>query len=89
MDNRLLSCAPPSMLAACAPKVGAVLADRAYRAWQVAQLECEIALRAWHLAGARHAAAAHRVYAAALEHEATVARDFEELCRVTAALAKL
>lgn len=86
MHNRLLSYPSPSMLPVCATKVGARLVDRAYRAWQVAQLECEIALAAWQLAGVLQAAAAYRVYTVALEHEAAVARDFEELCRVAAAL---
>jgi hypothetical protein len=69
--------------------VGVRLADGAYRAWQLAQIECEVALAAWRLAGHAHAAAAHDVYAAALDREADAARDFQELCRVTGALLKL
>jgi len=78
--------APTSMLAACASRACARLVDGGYRAWQIAQLESEIALTAWRLAGTGHAAAAHRVYVTALDHEATVARELEVLCRVTRAL---
>lgn len=68
------------VLAAAIPRACAGLVDGGYRAWQVAQLEAEIALAAWRLAGT---AAAHRVYLSALDREAAVARELEELCRVT------
>ena len=74
-------------LGARALRVGARVADAGYSAWQFAQLECELALIAWRLAGPRRGPAAHRAYSAALEREEAAARDFEELCRVTGALA--
>jgi hypothetical protein len=74
-------------LGARALRVGARVADAGYRAWQFAQLECELALIAWRLAGPQRGPAAHVAYRAALEREEAAARDFEELCRVTGALA--
>jgi hypothetical protein len=74
-------------LAACCSRVGLRLSDAAYAAWQIAQLECELTLLAWKILGPQRGAAAHSSYGAALDREEAAARDFEELCRVSGALA--
>jgi hypothetical protein len=68
--------------------VGVRLADGAYKAWQSAQIECDLALRAWHAAGPGANATAHVAYRAALDREEAAARDLEVLCRLAGALAK-
>ena len=74
-------------LVAGATAVGTRLADAAYMAWQLAQIECELALTAWHSAGPGHSAMAHTTYRAALDREEAAARDLEEVCQLTGALA--
>jgi hypothetical protein len=77
----------PDTLAARCSRVRLRLSDAAYTAWQIAQLECELALLAWRILGPNRGPAAHSSYRAALAREEAAARDFEELCRVTGALA--
>jgi hypothetical protein len=77
----------PDTLAACCSRVRLRLSDAAYAAWQVAQLECELALLAWRILGPHRGPATHASYRAALAREEAAARDFEELYRVTGALA--
>ena len=74
-------------LATLASRVGGRIADGASRAWQFAQIECDLALIAWRVAAPERSAAAHLAYRAALDREEAAARDFEELCRVSGALA--
>jgi hypothetical protein len=81
-----VSPAPDTFAARCS-RVGLRLSDAAYAAWQIAQLECELALLAWHILGPHRGPAAHSSYHAALAREEAAARDFEEVCRVTGALA--
>ena len=77
----------PDNLAACCSRVRLRLSDAAYTAWQIAQLECELALLAWRILGPHRGPAAHSSYHAALAREEAAARDFEELYRVSGALA--
>ena len=88
-NNTRFPTQPPrrDTLTARAARVGARLADGAYRAWQFAQIECDLALVAWRVAGPQLGAAAHQAYRAALDREEAAARDFEELCRVAGGLA--
>ena len=73
-------------LTAHAAKIGALLADSAFLAWQAAQLESDIALDAWRAAGRGRSATAHLAYRAAIDREEAAARHLEELCRLTGAL---
>jgi hypothetical protein len=73
-------------LAEHAAEIGTRLADSAFMAWWLAQIECELALGAWHAAGPGRTAAAHVAYRAALDREEAAARHLEELCRLTGEL---
>jgi hypothetical protein len=75
--------------AARATQIGARLADGAFLAWEAAQIECYLALAAWTAARPGRSAAAHLAYCAALDREEAAARDFEDLCRVTGAFARI
>jgi hypothetical protein len=70
-------------------EVGARLLDDAYRAWDLAEVQCGLALRRWDRAEPDDEAAAFWCYTAALDREEAAARELERLCESAVACPEL